>query len=119
MAQQAEKMLIVWHQIERSVSGAGEHIYTAIYMCVCVCVASISCTVSQPSLLTGRWCIAQPVDLTDGTSASRIDLGGLVEETERWRTVSGVQSHSSQGPRRGGTGRGPSISLHYPQPQGH
>lgn len=100
-------------------------VHTCVYVSVCVCITFISCTASHPSvLLCGIRRIAQPGDLTDGTSLSRIDLGGLawaggggcwavagdwddgarrevgvwLSQTERWRTVSGMQSHS-QGPR--------------------
>lgn len=45
---------------------------------VCVCITFISCTASYPSLLLcGIRGVAQPGDLTDGTSLSHIDLGGL------------------------------------------
>lgn len=57
-AQHCEKLLIVWHQIEGSISGTGERIQACVCVCTCVFVASISCTVSHTSLVTGRWCIA-------------------------------------------------------------
>lgn len=95
---------------------------------VCVLPPFHALSRSHHSLWEGG-VLLRPVDLTDGAPVSRIDLKGLVEGGERggWGVVV-TDREIEDSIRRAISQPGtpvwrdrlrPSISLHYPQPQGH